>query len=339
MAVGRFVQMMASLRSERTRLRLRLVCVVSGLASALLIFGWISHWNEPGLAGKKLSVWQKEQSFRTLSGELDRAGTNAIPFLIEAAKASPPIYERVYVRVWGFWFRKVPVTIRQLLPLPGSATNRREMVRRIAIARLAAFSPDSSAAMIALRKLLRAGDQFAVLAVVEALGRVGGRAQGAVASLLELLDRSSHDVAVLVVRALGNIAPRRPEVVEALTLRLDHSPDVALAAARILRSQQLEQDRVVTALAGLLNKEASSAWDAANLLGQYGVAAGSALPALIELLRTPDKRLRRKAAITLGKLGPAATAAESALRDVLQDEETSVREAATVALTKIAGQR
>jgi HEAT repeat protein len=67
--------------------------------------------------------------------------------------------------------------------------------------------------------------------------------------------------------------------------------------------------------------------------------ATAAIPALAELLRDKDKRVRWAAAEALGSMGPAARTAVPALTELLRDEDRPVRQAAAEALKKIKNEK
>jgi HEAT repeat protein len=74
---------------------------------------------------------------------------------------------------------------------------------------------------------------------------------------------------------------------------------------------------------------------AAESLRDLGVAARSAVPALVEALGDEEELVRFRAAQALGQVGPAAREAVLPLRKALLDTDRRVREAAAVALAQI----
>lgn len=76
-------------------------------------------------------------------------------------------------------------------------------------------------------------------------------------------------------------------------------------------------------------------WSAAEILGQVGADAETAIPSLLEALK--DKTLRGVAADALGGIGPKARAAVPNLVKLLKDDDTQVRYSAAVALARIGG--
>jgi HEAT repeat protein len=74
---------------------------------------------------------------------------------------------------------------------------------------------------------------------------------------------------------------------------------------------------------------------AGALLGDMGLAAKEAVPALLELLTGDSVQDRKLAAMTLGYIGQGASEAVPALRNALHDPEDAVRRLAASALAKI----
>jgi hypothetical protein len=77
---------------------------------------------------------------------------------------------------------------------------------------------------------------------------------------------------------------------------------------------------------------------AAARLGDMGVAAGPAVPALANALTDEDASVRWAAAEALGRIGPEAGAAAPALTRALADPDQGVRENAALALAAIHGE-
>lgn len=69
--------------------------------------------------------------------------------------------------------------------------------------------------------------------------------------------------------------------------------------------------------------------------GRAHVIRPPSVPALIELLKAPDSRIRWNGTTALAEIGPAAEAALPALEKLLQDSDKEVREAAAKAIEKI----
>jgi len=76
------------------------------------------------------------------------------------------------------------------------------------------------------------------------------------------------------------------------------------------------------------------AWSA-QAIGEIGLDAAPAVPALIVLLADPDEGSRNSACIALYGIGPAARDALPALRKALEDPSVDVRRFAQRAVERI----
>ncbi len=74
---------------------------------------------------------------------------------------------------------------------------------------------------------------------------------------------------------------------------------------------------------------------AAEALGRMGAAAGVAVPALIDHIRDPDVHVRHNAVLALAKIGQPANEAIPPLLETLEDEDRYVRYFAAVALRRL----
>ena len=76
---------------------------------------------------------------------------------------------------------------------------------------------------------------------------------------------------------------------------------------------------------------------AATVLGNIGPVDPRAIPALIEAVKDRDAKVRAAAVLGLSKIGPAAVAAEAVLGEAARDKDASVRTHAATALERIRG--
>ena len=92
----------------------------------------------------------------------------------------------------------------------------------------------------------------------------------------------------------------------------------------------------VEGLAGALHHaEAEVRADAATILGDIGLAAAPAVPALIEATRDPEDAVRQRGAEALGTTAQAGAEAAPALTDRLADGHGPTRSAAVMALARL----
>jgi HEAT repeat protein len=85
----------------------------------------------------------------------------------------------------------------------------------------------------------------------------------------------------------------------------------------------------------LKNPDHNVRYTAAEVLGDYGPQAKSAVPALREALADSDRYVRMRAAYSLAEIRPDAQAAIPELTKALKDKEKYVREAAAYALKRL----
>ncbi|MCI0538572.1 MAG: HEAT repeat domain-containing protein [Verrucomicrobiales bacterium] len=314
----------------------------AGVLGATFAYAWLLQAREPVLAGRQLSAWRAElqtnyKGSLTLDLELQRAGSDALPFLVAAASSAPPFHQRLYWQAWRSGLSRMPMAVRRHLYPPRLIMSPGETLRQVAFTHLVALGPAAAPALPALIDLLRDGDELAASRVVELFANLGHAAKPAVPALIGARARFGPDFMLITVQALTKIAPTDANVVTVFAATLQDDVRAALVAARSLQSNGLEAHRVVPALTAVLKLDASSASEAAALLAEYGDGAVSAVPNLIEMLQRPSERLRIQAATTLGKIGRTAAAAKSALRDALNDDHIKVREAAAAALKNVSG--
>lgn len=162
----------------------------------------------------------------------------------------------------------------------------------------------------------------------EALASIGPKA---IEALLAVLDRerSRPHVRALALRALGEIGPAASRAVSAVVHCLD-DVDLEVRAAAV-RALAAFGDAVVPAIPRLvreLGAASLSAGDAGRILLRFG---DRALPALIAGLSDADATTRVHAAVILGQLGLVAEPAIPALVHALGDE-LEVGEVAATAL-------
>jgi hypothetical protein len=294
----------------------------------------------PVLAGRTVAAWRAElrTNFRAsldLDRELQRAGTNALPFLIAAARQDLPAHQQLYRAGWQRWIQHLPTEWRRRLQSPRQMTLAWETLRQVSFAHLVQLGPAATPAIPELIRVLSHGEEPFAAWALEVFGGMGPAAQPALPAIFRAQNRFGSEFRLNIVRVLGKIAPTNPAVGNVLIERLNDTPPVALLAARILQSNQLEMERVVAALMQLLKLENVRASEAATLLVKYGPGAAPAVPSLIEMLQASNTQLKVRAALVLGELGEIAAAAEPALRAALHDDYAGVREAAAAALKKM----
>jgi HEAT repeat protein len=227
-------------------------------------------------------------------------------------------------------------------------------VRAAAVAALGALVPEGRAAVDGLARALSDDDWFVRLGAARALQNFGPRAAPAVPALVQAT--KPNDL-------IKDFRPVRCGAAMVALARADPGSKELAAACRMLVAKLLEDERQ-----GSFGARATGA----RLLGDCGVAALPAVPALLRLLkdpdadvrvavaeallkvdpegqgspalgvlteslRHPDLLVRLRAVEALGARGARAAAALPALREAARDPEPELRRAAEEAVRKVEG--
>jgi HEAT repeat protein len=154
---------------------------------------------------------------------------------------------------------------------------------------------------------------------------VGAEARDALAAALkDPIDPVREDAAI----ALGKLGPFAKPAVPALEEALDKGPFSArVHAAKSLWLITGETERAVDVLIGELG---DFNWGllSAQVLGEMGSKASTAVPALTDLFQSVDPHQRVAAADALLRVDPESKAAVPALKELLDHEDEEIRAAA-----------
>jgi HEAT repeat protein len=134
------------------------------------------------------------------------------------------------------------------------------------------------------------------------LGRLGPEASQAVPDLIDIVKgNDAAKLRVAAAAALGKIGPEAKDAVPVLVQQLDdeQSGDVRVAAAAALWQIATHPDAVPALLAALGDSERTVQHEALDALGELGVEAPAAGPALLPMLEESGPRLRAGAAAAL----------------------------------------
>ncbi|MEM9503514.1 MAG: HEAT repeat domain-containing protein, partial [Cyanobacteria bacterium P01_E01_bin.43] len=270
---------------------------------------------------------------------------DAVPALIKTLK-SPNIDEReAAANALGSIGTEAKAAISELVSLLDSESANVSGAAALAIGRIGGIEavPD-------LIARLNSEDFYVRIQAATALGEIGAEAKAAVLPLIELLQSPSGDDRKAAVTALGNIGVDAKAAVPELVLLLDtnsyvrdnaaiaigqiggteavldlisllKAPDVEIrmAAAKALGGLGADAREATPELVALLasEKEPESRSEVIRVISQVG--GTEAVPALIELLKSPNAQERHHVAIALGKIDPPAEAAVPALIPLLKD--------------------
>jgi HEAT repeat protein len=273
-------------------------------------------------------------------------------------------------------------------PLPAWITDLQDLspaVRVQAGLALAELGPAARDAEATLARTLKDKDPEVRYTAVLALGAIGAEGAESIDGLIQTLKDPAWFVRFTATQALQKLGPKAkaavPTLVEALKpndavkdFRPIRCAQAAAALAKIDPGNKDIQGAIPLIVEKLLGYDGDGSDGArvvgAELLGDCGPAAASALPALVKRLKdedgdvrvaaaqalikiapgkhdaealatiagelkNPDLLVRIRAADTLGELGPRAKPASGNLGASLQDPEPEVRQAAREALRKI----
>jgi HEAT repeat protein len=183
-----------------------------------------------------------------------------------------------------------------------------EAAQEAALRVLGGMGPAAAEARPAITRALTDRNPSIALAAINALGRVGPLAEGAAATLIQLLVHDSRPIREAAARVLAT---------GDYSWAADPGVDEALAALTRCLSRSGSTGQI--------------ALEACIGLGKVAVSA------LAETLGTGDRIARENAARALGRIGPAAGAAIPALTQALQDSHPWVQNEAAKALALVEG--
>lgn len=188
--------------------------------------------------------------------------------------------------------------------------------------------------------LLGNPDPFVRAQLAQALGAIGPAAKLAVPALIEALKDKDAHVRANAVEAIGEIGVPIAEVVPALIRATSDEDDfVRFMAAGALGQLGHNALIAVEPLIRLLKNDRAknSRWIAAEAIGKVDVDGRLSVPALVDAMRSPDKDVRRFAALGLAALGSKASPSLSALKRMLTDKDPGVQVACAKAIWKAGG--
>lgn len=221
-------------------------------------------------------------------------------------------------------------------------------VRILACSALMKARPDPGAAINALVKLLKDDQPDVRRAAAWELGLANftfgleedaDETKNTVDALRSVLGDKDQNVRIAAIDALASLGrkagPAGDDLVEVLR---DKDPRIRIAAARtLLRISRETRSLVLPVLLELLgdtNPDSPVSQRAFGTLREEE-AEGPTVPRLIEILRSPEVEIRRRAAYYLGDIGPEAMSAVLPLLELLSDPDPTVRFRAAQALAAV----
>lgn len=217
-------------------------------------------------------------------------------------------------------------------------------VRRGATDALAAIGPEAKGAVGALVAALKDKDMWVRDGAAVALGKIGPAAGSAAKPLVEAMRDGDVWVRESAIASLRSIT-KDEEVLLAGALIVVKTPSTGFSAKRhamgfVAKYGKGRKDAIAAMIRMLENPGEGMwrgcLWQAIDMLGEAGPAAGAAVPVLIEGLKASRKEHRMKSVAALGKIASSTKATAAALEAVAKgDKEEQVRTAAAEALRQI----
>ncbi|HQX50340.1 MAG TPA: HEAT repeat domain-containing protein [Planctomycetaceae bacterium] len=198
-----------------------------------------------------------------------------------------------------------------LLPL---LQDKIELVVRAATTALGKIHSHPEIALPALGGLLRHESPWVRITAVRAISEFGPAANSFSTVMLELLSDKKIMLRSAAADALGRIGNGDVGVIDALVRALaDADGVVTVSAANALLHTG---SPAVPAMIRKLPEEPFRNL-IVDVLGEMGPEAESAVPALVELLKTADENLKREIFIALATIGPKASAGTASMMQIL----------------------
>jgi len=179
-------------------------------------------------------------------------------------------------------------------------------VRRFACRGLGSIGATAAGAVPDLMKILvdRGDDEEVRLRAIWALGEIG--TDQAVATMAEVFIAEGEVLGLWIAEALTKMGRPARKAADALrtVLHKDDSELSLAAAGTLIELRQHEEQAVWTLIRWLQEGDVETATEAALLLGDAGVCALSAIPALRHAEKSEDDDLRTYAKLAIAKIRP-----------------------------------
>jgi HEAT repeat protein len=233
------------------------------LAVLLVVVGSVIAWQvlrlrEPVYQGKTLNAWlqeyvaadnqfpvteEKAASLRRAGDGIRRIGTNALPFLVQMARAKDSPFKRF-----------ITAAARNQSLIRVHLRTDKE-IRDLAVVGFYALGPIGKDAVPVLVELLNGQDRDVRLIGADCLGNIGPDAKVAVPALLSFLNNTSRDVRFATTVNLGRIHMDAALVVPILITNLTKSNAILPITINVLGKFEQEAKPATFALLQFLNHE------------------------------------------------------------------------------------
>lgn len=308
-------------QGPRRRIPVKLVLFLVVLVGLATIWFWRS--SEPSYQGKRLSEWLKDfdkpyattfiVSFYDMPKDALEAiramGTNSLPTLLRHIQAHDSL---AVEKLYDLWDKQSVIEFR---PTPATVIQRRASIA------LAALGPKALPALPRLERMLN--DERTLRPVSLALAYMG---KDGVQVLTNALTNPNPVVRRECLEALSNVQTGGEVAMPVLLSSLrDNDPVIQGWAALALAVIRSEPSRAVPALTELLGRTNSARHEVIIALGQYGSAAKSAVPELLDCLLADDLMTRGAARRALQRIGAETNAIVAAVTNALTSTDVQLR--------------
>jgi HEAT repeat protein len=285
-----------------------------GIAACYIITSELPNQYKPLVyRGKYLRNWYRDY----FESKDDDSRGKALHALLEALQEGDRNVRRDVAFVFVLSYRRGRFTrkekdevLQALVPALIEILNKYPSNRLGAAIDLGELGPEAKAAVPALAKALKAGDNNFREKVAEAIGQIGPEASAAVPALLEAMKASEWGLRGCAAEAIGRIRPAPDDVVPALESALQDNEDfVRMKAAEALWRVSKRGEKGIPVLIELLRGEISQdrhvyRIDIMEILGRIGPQAKAAVPLLLKDAQAEDQYRRKVARIALKKIDP-----------------------------------
>jgi hypothetical protein len=284
-----------------------------------------------------------EKVRNTARDTMTRLGADGMDALLAAwANSKEPLRSEAARLLTEMKFERVPAAAAALRVLRDTDRPREQRAQAVRILAQTLDREDLTAIEV-LTSALRDDADGICQTAAEALGRCGGRARGAVPSLLDILrpgqePRRSNELRLEALVALKRIHPERDAVLPILKeiLRQPREDEtLRVTAVSVVLTVDPVLEKTLPLLGELLVQRGSGK----RLIEAAGEAMArsgeKAVPALERAVRHGNQDAALAAIGALQKIGPEARAAIPALKEAAQEEDPDIRAAAQKALQRI----
>ncbi|MBN1459427.1 MAG: HEAT repeat domain-containing protein [Armatimonadetes bacterium] len=208
-------------------------------------------------------------------------------------------------------------------------------VRRFAVALLGTFGGESPRPIVELEKILASSQETELLvAAANSLGALGSAAKSAAPALLEVLRNRDPEARCATIEALVAVGVPRSAKSDLVVALKSSSTCVRGYAAKALGQLGSDARDVAETLLALVGDDAGFV-QAEATAAIVSILSDDAVPLFVRGLQSAETRVREQSAAVLGRFGAAADSAVPALKRALKDESQSVRQAAQRSLATI----